>query len=468
MGELKTRLRTFINHKYTDLTISLMIIVSVLLLLLEYSKMFDRQMTDWFMLVGDGFTVIFIFELSIRYYVAKNKRRFFSKYWLDIIAVIPWMRSLRGFRALRLLRLFRAGALLSRSLSIFKLVFIKGRSDTVVVFATLVIIVLTAGFIFHFHEPPDSGYNDMEQSLWWSLFSLIAGEPIGQTPLSTLGKVIMVIVMLGGLTVFAMFTGLVTAVMVRRMNSELEVKAMEIEDLSGHIIICGWNRMGTQLFSEFRTDPDLSRLPVVVVAQFGELDILDIAGAHRDLVYPLNGDPTRVEMLEKAGTKKATYAILLADTLTKREDQDRDARTLLTALTLEKMNPEIYTVAELLSSESTNHLRMAGVEEVAVRGEITSNMLATCLRNRGLMSMVHEVFTSSFGSQFYKCRPPQDLAGEPFSVVMAELKDRYDILVVGIDKGDDAHSEVETNPPKDTVVEAGHKLVIIGNEPPSF
>ena len=60
--------------------------------------------------------------------------------------------------------------------------------------------------------------------------------------------------------------------------------------------------------------------------------------------------------------------ILLRDEVVPRSEQDRDARTVLAALTAERMTDGLYTVAELHDAESREILEMAGVEEIVVGG----------------------------------------------------------------------------------------------------
>ncbi len=66
-------------------------------------------------------------------------------------------------------------------------------------------------------SPAFSAFND---SFWWSLFSLMSGEPVGATPSSTMGRIITAVVMVAGFTLFAMFTGVISAVMVSRLRNQ--------------------------------------------------------------------------------------------------------------------------------------------------------------------------------------------------------------------------------------------------------
>ena len=69
--------------------------------------------------------------------------------------------------------------------------------------------------------------------------------------------------------------------------------------------------------------------------------------ALRQRVHFPNDDFTKVATLEKAGIHRANTCIILSDMSQGRSVQDADARTILAALTVEKLNLDIYTCAEI-------------------------------------------------------------------------------------------------------------------------
>ena len=67
-------------------------------------------------------------------------------------------------------------------------------------------------------------------------------------------------------------------------------------------------------------------------------------------------DALELEVLERVNIQSAGMAILLTDTLTPRSDQDRDARTVLAALTIERLKPDVFCCAELPSREQLEEI----------------------------------------------------------------------------------------------------------------
>src|SRR5690606_36313770 len=114
----------------------------------------------------------------------------------------------------------------------------------------------------------------------------------------------------------------------------------------------GWNRRVPLIINEVTQARGHQQTPVVVVADVEEQPPAMAAHAGNGLVYFVRGDYTRPEVLEQVRVRHAKRAIIVADTTAPRSDQDRDARTVLAALMIERMNPEIYTCAELLNHDN--------------------------------------------------------------------------------------------------------------------
>ena len=111
---LRIRAARFINHPLTDLVVMLLIALSVGLLIWEATADPTSTLYHDLWFANLVITVVFVVELSIRFYAERRKSRFFRRYWLDILAVLPVFRPLRFLRFLRLLRVFRLGILLYR------------------------------------------------------------------------------------------------------------------------------------------------------------------------------------------------------------------------------------------------------------------------------------------------------------------------------------------------------------------
>jgi voltage-gated potassium channel len=414
--------------------------------------------------IGDGFIVVFAVELSVRFVVAPSKLRFFRSYWIDILAILPLLRAFRILRLLRLLRLFRFGVMLDHRVSRLSRMFRRGLEGYLVVaFAILTFVLVGALAMTILEGRSNADFNTFEEAIWWSVQSLIAGEPIGGEATTGGGRLIQLLMMLGGVTVFAMFTGTFTAVVIRAIGDRTEEINMEIDDLVGHVLICGWKRGTSGLIAELQVDPDLRVAGIVVVSEQEHEPDLEAAGATADRVYFLRGDHTRVEVLRRAGVDRVSMAIIVPDKLTNLSDQDRDARSVLTALVIEKLNERAFVVVELLNPDNETYLRMAGVEEVLVADRHTGRLLGVASRNRGLMRTFRELLTSRYGNQFFKLVLPDSWHGRAAGDLFTRLKQAHDATLISVERPG-TERDLQVNPPADMALQRQDEIVYMAHE----
>jgi len=468
LGRLRGEFDRFIHHPWTEAVILGLILVSVVAVFLELAMQSGtpgQLVAAW---VGDAITWAFVLELSVRFWVARKKRRFFSRYWVDIIACVPLLGPLRFLRVLRLLRIFRAGALFNRRLSVFQGAFFSTVSEMTTLGTVTLTVVLVSGIVLYVFEGGSGGsFPRLDQAMWFSVYSLIGGEPIGGSPtgMSNVGKVVTLVLMFGGLTLFGIFIGTVSASMVTRFSA-LEVTEMDLDELSGHRVVCGWNHAGPLVLQElFSVGSRVGNDPVVLITEDGELPSDLPVGIRADLLYHLRGDYTRVDVLERAGITTARSAVLLADTRVQRSDQDRDARTVLAALTIEKLAPAIFTVAELTNRENESLLRMHGVEEIVIADEYSAVILGSASRNRGIVGVLDEILTSRYGNTLHKVIVNEEWVGWDVNRLVGELKSVHEAVLIAVEHGTkrDGQPLIEVNPPGPRVLRADDVLLLLSD-----
>jgi voltage-gated potassium channel len=457
----RRRLGAFIHHPKTELAILGLILCSVLLVFLELSAPPDHEHAHTLQHINDMLTGVFIIELCVRFFVEKRKSRFFRKYFLDILAVMPFFHSLRLLRIFRVLRLFRFGVLMTRRLSRVRGGFWVVRAEYILILLALIVAVAMGAFSLRIAEgKPGGEFDTIEKAVWFSIMTVIGGEPIGGNPRTPLGLAITVGLMLSGLTVFGLLIGTVSAVMGESLRN-MRFRSMEIDELEGHVVICGWNRAGRLLVEELLHDKRFSH--VVVISENASLQQDTFFQAMADALYLVVGDYTRLGTLKEAGVERAAYAMLLADTSKEeRSSQDRDARTVLAAMLIEKLNKKIYTVVQLLNRDNEVSLRQVGVEEIVVSDEYVGNIMATVAKNRGIVNVLDELLTAKYGHQFYRGPVPESLHDKSVAEALVLLKVNYDATLIAVDlnASDPIQGRVRVNPPRELILKREHHIIV--------
>ena len=471
---LKQRVDNLLHDRVFEVVLVVLILSAVGSLLAEAAlpdgSVPQRVLNVWSYVTAALFSV----ELALRFWVAPRKRRFFARYWIDILAVVPLAQPLRLLRILVLLRLFRVGMLLHRRLAAYQGLF-RGTLNELTIVATLSLTIVLGGALViqaghgTVDYPGDVLDGTLEGALWFAVYTVIAGEPTFGVPGSELGRAVTLALMLGGLTVFGMFVGAVSATMSTVLSQRMETAEMDLDELSDHIVVCGWNPAGVTMVEELFSRHGQRRRHLVIITESAEppagLSALEVP---HERVHHFTGDYTQPSILREAGIERAGSAILLTDTTVDRADQDRDARTVLTALTIERLHQGIFCCAELINGEHATVLQMANVEEVVVRDWYAGVILGSMERNQGLSTVLNDILSTTEGNAFDRVEVPSQLAGRTIGELHTHLKQTHGAILVSWarESEDDALARrARVNPPVNLVVEAGDSLVVIADAP---
>jgi voltage-gated potassium channel len=456
-------LEKFFSKLWVELSLGVLIIASVILTITQVIlEGPGGQETPGLESMNQGITWFFALEMFLRFIAHPAKRWFVREYWADLLALLPLLQVLpeaRAFRLLRLLRVLRLLGFLNRLTSHFPYILRKGATEYLVVTGILLLTVLIgAGAMLALEGRADNPDMDSwDDAFWFSVYSLFAGEPIPAAPHTVAGRLTSVIIMFMGVTIFAMFTGTVSAFMVQRLQSEGRV--LTWDHFSDHIIVCGWNSKAEIVIREYQAAHRSDEQPIVVIADLAE-DFPHLPPDLRDRIQFLDDDFTRVDVLEQAGIHRANTCIILSDISGGRSEQDADARTILAALTVEKMSSKVYTCAELHNRDYGTHLEMGGVNDYVISGEHSAYLLAQAALNRGLMEIFSELLTHERGNQFYRLPVPEAWLGGNFFDLFIYLKRERQAILVAVYT---AEGKNLVNP-DDHVFAPGDELVIIAEQ----
>ena len=217
--------KTKIYHIFNDI-LGVLIFLSVIIIVLESVAPLETAYRPWFVMAEMAFVTIFSLEYLLRIYYAEDKLKYiFSPLGLvDFLAILPSylfftapllfdfssLRAIRAFRMLRLFRLFRIFKIISYAQ--------KNRKDTtsvlrhipwyhieIYLFALFSVVVIsgTLMYLAEYHMP-QTPFTNIPQGLWWAVVTITTVGYGDMVPATVLGKLIAVLTMISGLTLFAL------------------------------------------------------------------------------------------------------------------------------------------------------------------------------------------------------------------------------------------------------------------------
>ena len=213
-----------------DLVIQLLIVFSLVTFSIETLPSLSAG-TQRFLWWAEVATVaIFTVEYLLRIAVADRKLSFiFSFYGLvDLLAILPFYVAsgldLRAVRIVRLLRLFRAIKMVrySRAIQRFRVAFKMVREELVLFFtATAMLLYFAAVGIYYFeHEAQPQAFASVFDSLWWAVATLTTVGYGDVYPVTVGGKVFTFLILMAGLGIVAVPTGLLASALSKARDLE--------------------------------------------------------------------------------------------------------------------------------------------------------------------------------------------------------------------------------------------------------
>ena len=223
----------------------------------------------------------------------------------------------------------------------------------------------------------------------------------------------------------------------------------------GHTILCGWNSHALQIVKEL----EASGHPVVVVCNKRPPEL------QTSTMPVIEGDCSADDVLKKAGVETATSAIILAEDAGRLPADTVDARSILTALAVESLRPEIYSVLEILNPDNERHARNANVDNVVFCEQLIARFIALCASQRGISDFASDIFSHSENrSSLNTLELGAEWDGKTVGEVFAAIRAAGDLPLAIMRRGDDEAREEwthEINPPSNTPVKLPMKVVYI-------
>lgn len=223
---------------------------------------------------------------------------------------------------------------------------------------------------------PSSGIHNLFTSLWWTM-QTITTVGYGDTPVyGTIGRINAMAIMIVGIgslgLFFASFTAFLSNAKIMRRLGMLKVR------MKKHVIVCNYDSAAKEIVE----NASKRGIPVVIVSE------TEVNEPGLDFSY-VRGSCLDERVLERAGIRNADTAVILAGNhVNALEDAKTDAMIILTGMKIKKINPKVFIIAEILLQKSSEHAEAVGIDEVVVRGTLSSSLLSRAIDSRGISKVL--------------------------------------------------------------------------------
>lgn len=296
---------------------------------------------------------------------------------------------------------------------------------------------------------PESNIKNIGEAFWYSIVTLTTVGYGDFYPVTPLGKVLGLVVIIGSIGVLGFVIGEIT----NKINQYMEKKKNGFwgTDFEGHYIIFGWNDFGRQVAEQiFNTGHKIA----FVVDSKNTIDLINDVFPD-DNCFCLFADYKNLEAFDKVNIEqsKAVYV-----------NFEEDTENLVFILNLKKKFPGINIVVTCKNPELIETFHNAGIRHVIAESVVASRLVASYIFEPQVAAYTEDLITTSvldsdFDIQQYKIIDTNPFVNKPYIEAFMKLKEDYNAVAIGLVIDDKVHK----NPDAQYVIKPGDYFILISD-----
>jgi voltage-gated potassium channel len=155
--------------------------------------------------------VLLLADFAFRFYKAESKLAFLKWGWIDLVASIPNLPILRVGRLVRILRIIRLLRALRATQKISSML-LKNKLHTgvasVALTSFLLVMFCSVGILICEQSDPGANIKTAGDAIWWSVSTITTVGYGDVYPVTAEGRVLAMVLMVSGIGLFGMLSGL--------------------------------------------------------------------------------------------------------------------------------------------------------------------------------------------------------------------------------------------------------------------
>lgn len=244
LAEMTLRRRLFViifgtdtpAGKAFDVGLLIAIVASIIIVMLESVPSIDAVYDDLFKKLEWILTIAFTLEYVTRIYVTDKKLSYIFSFYgiIDLLSILPTYLSLvftggsylliiRALRLLRVFRILKLGRFMGEGEQLASAIR-SSRHKITVFMGAVVSLVLILGTLMYMVEGGQGGFTSIPRSVYWAIVTLTTVGYGDITPQTVVGQFLSSLVMILGYAIIAVPTGIVTAELTKKAETQHKIK----------------------------------------------------------------------------------------------------------------------------------------------------------------------------------------------------------------------------------------------------
>jgi len=297
---------------------------------------------------------------------------------VDLLAILPAYRPLR---VLRIFVLFRFLKLLryTRSINQFVEVLATKRFELLTLLGLLFFVTLTGAIaIYVLEDMHNPSINNLFEAIYWSLVTITTVGYGDIAPVSEMGRLIAMIIILLGVAMISFATSVIVSAFSEKLHALKEERIVEsINRTSEFLIICGYGQMTKMFFRQ----AEAKRYNYIIL----DKDPERVQEAIHDGYDAIVDDASRHTTLSRFNVKGAKVTVLCMS--------HDDVENIYITLNAKSINPRIRVIARASSPKIVSKYERAGADHILLPNQVASTMMVFAVLKPIMYKAIHAIFT---------------------------------------------------------------------------
>ena len=242
----------------------------------------------------------------------------------------------------------------------------------------------------HLNKDNPSYFDTFLNTFWWSVVTFTTVGYGDVSPVTHLGKIISIFIMLLNFGIVTMLGGAVASVLVtERLKGDI---VLDKNKFNNHIVITGWNHFIKPML-KIIDDNSCSKKNIILINETDSDIIKRTTSIFHNLdITHINDNPTQDSVLKKAFIENCSLFMVLPDYsgLLPNEQPDED-KTVLTSFTAKSISEDIRVIAHIFNAEYETHLQRVNVNEIVFIDPHVPHILAKHITDPGVPQLYEEL-----------------------------------------------------------------------------
>ncbi|MDD3104080.1 MAG: ion channel [Candidatus Cloacimonetes bacterium] len=293
--------------------------------------------------------------------------------------------------------------------------------------AVLLLISALLIWLLESRGSTDSTIESFWDGIWWAVVTIATVGYGDKFPVTFLGRLVGMILIVIGFASLSVFTGLIASLFVEdRLKGAKGLKQVRTHH---HVVLCGWNNTA-HYFLGALIDKKMESTEVCLLMNETPEFFESLESQYPSLALSfVRGEPTSEDTLRRAAVSNADQVIILADHSL--QPSIADDRSIIVANAIHFLTKKEKITVQLINHENKQMLQRIGINKIFIWDDLGGYLLAENIMDTNNLSIYTQLVKNT-ESRIRSCEISDDFCGKEFGELYDHIYQEEGRIVIGL------------------------------------